>query len=66
MFAKEQKTWEKDRTVMESKIKQQTTTIQELEKDRQIMTSKYEEINNETTLNYKETLNKTEKKVGEL
>ena len=29
-FAKEQKIWEKDRTLMESKIKQQTTTIQEL------------------------------------
>lgn len=51
---------------MESKIKQQSTTIQELEKERQIMSSKYEEITNETTLNYKETLNKTEKKVGEL
>lgn len=30
------------------------------------MTSKYEEINNETTLNFKENLNKAEKKVGEL
>ena len=29
-FAKEQKIWEKDRTLMESKIKQQATTIQEL------------------------------------
>ncbi len=30
------------------------------------MTSKYEEINNETSLNHKESLNRAEKKVGEL
>lgn len=30
------------------------------------MTSKYEEISNETSLNYKETLNKADKKIGEL
>jgi hypothetical protein len=30
------------------------------------MTTKYEEVNNETSLNYKESLNRTEKKMGEM